>query len=115
SAALGKVSYANATDKAETAVIGAVGPEAWMRVPPKIDAMIGITAAPIMPANPPLPDMTPKAAPSEIAAKLTVRPAVRSAENFRQSILNQAYWFGNRITGHGPGGSAMAVRDGPMD
>src|SRR5690606_36381391 len=70
-----------------------------MRVPPKIDAMIGITAAPIMPANAPRPDMTPKAAPSEMAAKLTVRPAVRSAENFRQSIVKEGVLGGNKEPG----------------
>jgi len=61
--------------------MGAVGPEAWIRVPPKSEVIIGITAAPIMPAKAPLPDITPKAAPNERAAKLTVKPAVMSGNN----------------------------------
>lgn len=47
----GKDSYAKATTKAETAVIGAVGPDACSRVPPKIEVIIGIMAAPTIPAN----------------------------------------------------------------
>jgi hypothetical protein len=58
--------------------MGAVGPEACNRVPPKTEVIIGMTAAPIIPANAPLPDIAPNAAPNEIAAKLTVRPAVMS-------------------------------------
>jgi hypothetical protein len=63
-----------------------VGPDACKRVPPKIDVIIGITAAPIIPARAPRPDITPKAAPSEIAAKLTVNPADTSAISFRKDI-----------------------------
>jgi hypothetical protein len=40
--------------------------------------MIGITAAAIIPAKAPLPDITPNAAPRESAAKLTVNPARKS-------------------------------------
>ena len=49
--------------------------------------MIGITAAPIIPAKAPRPDITPKAAPNEIAAKLTVNPEVISGINLLKSIV----------------------------
>ena len=75
----------------DTAVIGAVGPEACNRVPPKIEVMMGITAAPIMPANAPLPDIAPKAAPNEIAAKLTVKPAVTSARNLLPCMYVESF------------------------
>jgi hypothetical protein len=69
------------------AVMGAVGPDACNRVPPKIEVMIGITAAPIIPANAPLPDIVPNAAPKERAAKLTVSPAIRSRTSVCLSIF----------------------------
>jgi hypothetical protein len=52
-----------------------------MRVPPNIEVTIGITAALIIPANAPRPDITPNAAPNEMAGKLTVSPAVISGIN----------------------------------
>jgi hypothetical protein len=57
----------------------------------RLHAYLGSTqsAAPIIPANAPLPDITPKAAPREMAAKLTVSPAVISAENFLKFIHNR--------------------------
>ncbi len=68
-------SCANATTTAVTAVIGAVGPEHWMRVPPSSDVIDAMMAAEMMPANAPRPERIPNAAPRLIATKLTVRPA----------------------------------------
>jgi hypothetical protein len=47
-------------------------------VPPNIPVIIGITAAAIIPAKAPRPDIIPNAAPKASAAKLTVKPASKS-------------------------------------
>ena len=68
-------SFANATNTAVTAVIGPVGPEHCILVPPRIDATEAMIAADIIPAKAPLPDKIPNAAPRLSATKLTVRAA----------------------------------------
>jgi len=68
-------SCAKATRVAVTAVIGPVGPEHWIRVPPISDVIKAITAAESIPANAPRPDKSPNAAPRLNATKLTVNAA----------------------------------------
>ena len=63
------------TSRIVTAVIGAVGPEHWTRVPPSAAVIRAITPADRMPAKAPRPLKTPNAAPRLMATKLTVNPA----------------------------------------
>ena len=58
-----------------TAVIGAVGPEHWTRVPPMAAVMSAIMPAERIPGSAPRPLITPNAAPRLMATKLTVKPA----------------------------------------
>jgi len=69
------LSCAKATTSAVTVVIGPVGPEHWIRVPPKADVTRAISAAESIPAKAPLPESKPNAAPNVSATKLTVKPA----------------------------------------
>ena len=66
----------NATKTAVTAVIGPVGPEHWILVPPSSDVIEAIMAAEIMPVKAPLPESIPNAAPKLKATKLTVKAAI---------------------------------------
>ena len=61
--------------------MGAVGPDACILVPPKIDVIIGMIAAANIPAKIPLPDCNQNAAHNESAANDTVRPARKSVKN----------------------------------
>lgn len=65
-----------------TVVIGAVGPDACILVPPSKDVMIGIRPAASIPAKIHLQDCKPNAAPNESAAKETVNQAKNSVRNF---------------------------------
>jgi hypothetical protein len=74
-----------------------------------MEVMMGITAAPIIPAKAPRPDITPNAAPKESAAKLTVRPDVISGRSLLKFIfkilkysLEAKLLTGNRLSGHNP-------------
>ena len=78
---------------ADTAVIGAVGPDACSRVPPKMEVMIGMTAAPIIPAKAPRPDIVPNAAPRLSAAKLTVSPAIISYTKVLSDVFETFIFF----------------------
>ena len=55
-------------------VIGAVGPEIWDRVPPKIAAKKPIAIAPYRPAAAPRPEATPKAIATGSATTAAVTP-----------------------------------------
>jgi len=61
----------------ETAVIGAVGPEICVLVPPKSEAKNPIKMAPYNPASGPRPDCTPKAKASGSATIPAVIPPNR--------------------------------------
>jgi hypothetical protein len=68
-----------------TAVIGAVGPEICVLVPPKRAAKKLINMAPYRPALGPNPELTPKARASGKATIPAVIPPIRSPRKFENN------------------------------
>ena len=79
------ISIAEATNAAETTVMGPVGPLACVLVPPKIAAKIPTAIAPYKPAIAPKPDCTPKAKAKGKATTPATKPPVISPFKFFKS------------------------------
>ena len=71
-----------------TAVIGAVGPEIWVSVPPKKAAKKLTKIAPYRPALGPNPELTPNASAKGRATIPAVSPPKKSPLKFEKSNLN---------------------------
>ena len=68
-------------------VIGPVGPDTWVGVPPNRAARKPSTMAPVSPAIGPAPEATPKASARGRATTAAVRPPVRSPRQWFRALI----------------------------